>query len=64
MRAQKPFNETKEFLTRGGMEGGGSVPEPSPVSASRAGPVGLGGANRRSQTQAGGAAAELVTRTS
>ena len=46
------------------MEGGGSVPEPSPVSASRAGPVGLGGANRRSQTQAGGAAAELVTRTS
>ena len=32
------------------MEGGGSVPEPSPVSASRAGPVGLGGANRGSQT--------------
>ena len=46
------------------MEGGGSVPEPSPVSARRAGPVDLGGANRRSQTQAGGAAAELVTSTS
>ena len=46
------------------MEGGGSVPEPRPVSASRAGSVGLGGANRRSQTQAGGTAAELVTSTS
>ena len=46
------------------MDRGGSVPEPSPVSASRAGPVGLGGANSGSQTQAGGAAAELVTSTS
>ena len=46
------------------MEGGGSVPEPSPVSASRAGSVGLGGANRRSKTQAGGVAAGVVTSTS